>query len=95
MFKPQLCLCISLLNIDIHFTQDSFREVNVTKIVNENDFNKCNASLNVTHIQCSKIKLTVKPIVAHGLKTDRLSSVRWKGILDVHCTDRVTLAAYR
>ena len=56
---------------------------------------KCNACLHVTHIQCSKIKLTVKPIVAHGLKADRLSSVRWKDILDVHCTDRVTLAAYR
>ena len=66
-------LCIRLLNIDIHFTQDSFREVNVTKIVNENDFNKCNASLHVTHIQCSKIKLTVKAIITHGLKTNQLS----------------------
>ena len=51
----------------------SFREVNVTKIVNENVVYKYNASLHVTHIQCSKIKLTVKPIVAHGLKTNRLS----------------------
>ena len=25
------------------------------------------------------------------LKADRLSSVRWKDILDVHCTDRVTV----
>ena len=63
--------------------------------MNENVVYKCNASLHVTHIQCSKIKLTVKPIVAHGLKTDRLSLVRWKDILDVHCIDRVTLAAYR
>ena len=36
-----------------------------------------------------KIKLTVKPIVAQGVKADRLSSVRWKDILDVHYTDRV------
>ena len=43
----------------------------------------------------SKIKLTVKPIVAHGLKADRLSSVHWKDTLDVHGTDRVSLAAYR
>ena len=43
-----------------------------------------------------KIKLTVKkPTVAHGVKADRLSSVRWKDILDVHYTDRVTVAAYR
>ena len=40
-------------------------------------------------------KLTVKPNVPHGVKADRLSSVRWKDILDVHCTDRVTVAAYR
>ena len=45
-------------------------------------------------LKSRKMKLTVKPIVAHGLKTDRLSSVRWKDILDVHCTDSVTLAAY-
>ena len=31
---------------------------------------------------------------AYGVKADRLSSVRWKDILDVH-TDRVPLAAYR
>ena len=31
-------------------------------------------------------------MVAHGLKADR---VHWKDILDVHCTDRVTLATYR
>ena len=37
-------------------------------------------------------KLTVTPIVAHGVKADR---VRWKDVLDMHCTDRVTLAAYR
>ena len=92
---PQLYLCITLLNTDIHFTKDIFGEVNVTKIVNENFVYKCNASLHVTHYQCSKIKLTVKPIVAHGLKADRLSSVRWKGIPDAHCTDRVTLATYR
>ena len=42
-----------------------------------------------------KIKLTVKTIVAQGVKADRLSSVRWKDILDMHCTDRVTPAAYR
>ena len=42
-----------------------------------------------------KIKLTVKPNVAHGVEADRLSSFRWKDILYVHCTDRVTVAAYR
>ena len=36
----------------------------------------------------------LKPIVAHGVKADQVSSVRWKDILDVDCTDRVTLAAY-
>ena len=41
------------------------------------------------------MKLTVKPNVAYGLKADRLSSVQWKDILDVHCTDRVTVAVYR
>ena len=41
------------------------------------------------------LRLTVKPIVAHGVKADRLSSVHWKDILDVHCTDHVTLAVYR
>ena len=41
-----------------------------------------------------KIKRTVKPNIAHGVKADRLSSVRWKDILDVHNTDRVTVAAY-
>ena len=41
------------------------------------------------------LKLTVKPIVAHGVKADWLSSVHWKDILDVHCTDHVTLAVYR
>ena len=30
-----------------------------------------------------------------GVKADKLSSVRWKYIRDVHCTDRVTVAAYR
>ena len=29
------------------------------------------------------------------LFTDRLFLVRWKDILDVHCTDRVTIATYR
>ena len=37
---------------------------------------------------------SVKPNVAHGVKADRLSSFPWKDILDVHCTDRVTIAAY-
>ena len=42
------------------------------------------------------MKLTVKvPNVAHGVKADRLSSACWKDILDVHFTDRVTIAAYR
>ena len=48
-------------------------------------------------VHCT-IKLTVKPIqpiVANGVMADRLNSVLWKEILDVHCTDRVTLAAYR
>ena len=31
----------------------------------------------------------------HGVKADRLFSVRWKDILDVHCTDYVTTSAYR
>ena len=30
------------------------------------------------------VKLTVKPIVAHGVRADRLSRVRWKDILGVH-----------
>ena len=41
------------------------------------------------------INLIVKPIVAHGVKADRLSSVHWKDILDVYCTDCATVAAYR
>ena len=41
------------------------------------------------------IKLSVKSIVAHDVKADRLSWVRWKNILDVHCRGRPTLAAYR
>ena len=43
------------------------------------------------------LKLTVKPIVAHGVKADWLSSVHWKDtcILDVYRTDHVTLAVYR
>ena len=58
-------------------------------------------SLHVTHYRCYKlfivklIKLTVKPNVAHGVTAGRLSSVHWKDILDVHCTGRVTVAAYR
>ena len=48
--------------------------------------------LKIVHCE---IKLTVKPNVAHGVKAYRQSSVRWKDILDVHCTDRVTVAAYR
>ena len=40
------------------------------------------------------MKLTVKPNVAHVVKADRLSSVLWKDILDVHCTDRVTDVAW-
>ena len=41
--------------------------------------------------------ITVKPIVAHGVKADRLSSVRWKDnhISHVYCKDRVILAAFR
>ena len=35
------------------------------------------------------------PAAVNGVKADRLSSVRWKAILYVHCTDRVTVAAYR
>ena len=49
-------------------------------------------------INCSfvkLIKLTVKPNVAHGVTAGRLSSVHWKDILDLHCTGRVTVAAYR
>ena len=38
-------------------------------------------------------KAYCKPIVDHGVKVDRLSSVCWKDILDVHCTDRVTPAS--
>ena len=37
----------------------------------------------------------MKSSVAHGVKADSLSSVRWKDILDMHCTDRATVAAYR
>ena len=55
---------------------------------------KRNASLHDTHYRCYKLFI-VKANVAHGIKADRLSSVRWKDILDVHCTDRVTVAAYR
>ena len=40
------------------------------------------------------IKLSAKSIVAHDVKADRMSSVRYKDILDVHCRDRPTLAAY-
>lgn len=41
--------------------------------------------------------ITVKPIVAPGVKADRLSSVRWKDnhISHVYYTDRVILAALR
>ena len=41
--------------------------------------------------------ITVKPIVAHGVKDDPLSSVRWKDnhISHVYYTDRVILAAFR
>ena len=40
---------------------------------------------------------TVKPIVAHSVKADGLSLVRWKDIPDVYFTDGVSLilAAYR
>ena len=39
------------------------------------------------------MKLTVKANVAHGVKIDNVSSIRQKDILDVDCTDRVTVAA--
>ena len=39
------------------------------------------------------MKLTVKANIAHGVKIDNVSSIRQKDILDVDCTDRVTVAA--
>ena len=39
--------------------------------------------------------LSLLPLGGPRVKADRLSSVRRKDILDVHCTDRVTVAAYR
>lgn len=41
--------------------------------------------------------ITVKPLVANGVKADRLCSVRWKDnhIPHVYYTDRVILAAFR
>ena len=42
---------------------------------------------------CSNLFIVKKTIVAHGVKADRLSSVRWKDIIHVHFTDPVILAA--
>ena len=69
--------------------------LNVMKIVNENVVQQGFCVQNVTLHTLSyivsyiigvhfKIKLTVRPIVAHGVKADRLFRVRWKDILDVH-----------
>ena len=64
-----------------------------TILFSKNFVYKCNASLHVTHYWCSNLFIIKKPIVAHGVKADRLSSVRWKDIIHVHFTDPVILAA--
>ena len=64
-----------------------------TILFSKNFVYKCNASLHVTHYWCSNLFIVKKPIVAHGVKADRLSSVRWKDIIHVHFTDPVILAA--
>ena len=98
-------LCIRLLNIDTYFYVGWVWRCKWNKNCKRQFCSVRTLFTDVTlpymshiigFINCSLWnKLTVKPNVAHGVKADRLSSVCWKDIFDVHCTDRVTVAAYR
>ena len=83
-------ICLRVLKESNKSRFDSYSVRNSVLIISHITFRDCRV-----HIFSDNLSRNSCIIVAHGLKADRLSSVHWKDSLGVHCTDRVSLAAYR